>query len=117
MKPLLSLRLAPREETRPALHRQFREVLEYLQSVRLALLRVELRGVEIVAPDHRAELTAVVRLRGDHFPVDGHDVIGVDEVEEGTLLNALELRGLRYGCASICIGGGEAAAMIVERVG
>ena len=34
-----------------------------------------------------------------------------------TLLTALEQRGLRHGCASICIGGGEAAAMIVERLG
>ncbi len=33
-----------------------------------------------------------------------------------TLLNALERRGGRYGCAAICIGGGEAAAMIVERI-
>ncbi len=35
----------------------------------------------------------------------------------GTLLNALEQRGGRFGCVSICIGGGEAAAMIVERLG
>ena len=33
-----------------------------------------------------------------------------------TLLNALERRNLKYGCASLCIGGGEAAAMIVERL-
>ncbi len=33
-----------------------------------------------------------------------------------TLLNALERREARYGCAAICIGGGEAAAMIVERL-
>jgi acetyl-CoA C-acetyltransferase len=33
-----------------------------------------------------------------------------------TLLNALERRGGRFGCAAICIGGGEAAAMIVERL-
>lgn len=33
-----------------------------------------------------------------------------------TLLNALEMRGLRYGMAAICIGGGEATAMIVERL-
>ncbi len=33
-----------------------------------------------------------------------------------TLLNALERRGKRFGCASLCIGGGEAAAMIVERL-
>jgi acetyl-CoA C-acetyltransferase len=33
-----------------------------------------------------------------------------------TLLHALEDRNLRRGMAAICIGGGEAAAMIVERV-
>lgn len=33
-----------------------------------------------------------------------------------TLLNALERRGKRFGCAALCIGGGEAAAMIVERL-
>ena len=33
-----------------------------------------------------------------------------------TLLYALEERGLKRGLAAICIGGGEAAAMIVERV-
>ncbi len=33
-----------------------------------------------------------------------------------TLLHTLREEGLRYGCASICIGGGEAAAIIVENV-
>jgi len=33
-----------------------------------------------------------------------------------TLLNALQQRGLRTGIASLCIGGGEAVAMAVERV-
>lgn len=33
-----------------------------------------------------------------------------------TLLNALERHGKKFGCASLCIGGGEAAAMIVERL-
>jgi acetyl-CoA C-acetyltransferase len=33
-----------------------------------------------------------------------------------TLLHAMEERGLKRGMAAICIGGGEAAAMIVERV-
>lgn len=33
-----------------------------------------------------------------------------------TLLHALHLRGQRYGLATLCIGGGEAVAMIVERV-
>jgi len=31
-----------------------------------------------------------------------------------TLIHALRQRGQRYGCASLCIGGGEAVAMIVE---
>jgi acetyl-CoA C-acetyltransferase len=34
-----------------------------------------------------------------------------------TLLSALEQRGGRFGLAAICIGGGEATAMIVERLG
>jgi acetyl-CoA C-acetyltransferase len=34
-----------------------------------------------------------------------------------TLLHALEARDARRGCAAICIGGGEATAMIVERLG
>jgi acetyl-CoA C-acetyltransferase len=33
-----------------------------------------------------------------------------------TLLHALKERGGRLGCAAICIGGGEATAMIVERI-
>ena len=33
-----------------------------------------------------------------------------------TLLHALRERGGRFGCAAICIGGGEATAMIVERI-
>jgi len=34
-----------------------------------------------------------------------------------TLLDALAERGGRYGCAGICIGGGEATAVVVERLG
>jgi acetyl-CoA C-acetyltransferase len=33
-----------------------------------------------------------------------------------TLLNLLELRKARYGLATLCIGGGEGNALIVERV-
>lgn len=32
-----------------------------------------------------------------------------------TLLNAMEARGARRGCAAICLGGGEATAVVVER--
>ena len=31
-----------------------------------------------------------------------------------TLLNALKLRKLKYGIATLCIGGGEASAVLVE---
>ncbi len=34
-----------------------------------------------------------------------------------TLLNAMQMRQARYGLVSLCIGGGEASAMIVERLG
>jgi len=33
-----------------------------------------------------------------------------------TLLNALERQDLRYGVASLCLGGGNAVAMVVERL-
>jgi acetyl-CoA C-acetyltransferase len=33
-----------------------------------------------------------------------------------TLLSALKQRGLRYGLASLCLGGGNAVAMLIERV-
>ena len=33
-----------------------------------------------------------------------------------TLLDALAERNLRYGCAGICLGGGEATALVVERL-
>jgi acetyl-CoA C-acetyltransferase len=33
-----------------------------------------------------------------------------------TLLTALELKNKRFGLASICIGGGEATSMIIERI-
>lgn len=32
-----------------------------------------------------------------------------------TLLNAMELRNVRRGCAAICLGGGEATALVIER--
>ena len=34
-----------------------------------------------------------------------------------TLLHALEQRGLKRGLASLCLGGGNAVAMVVERTG
>lgn len=34
-----------------------------------------------------------------------------------TLLHAMEERGARYGCAGICLGGGEATSVVLERLG
>jgi acetyl-CoA C-acetyltransferase len=34
-----------------------------------------------------------------------------------TLLNGLEDAGLRYGLETMCVGGGQGMAMIVERLG
>jgi acetyl-CoA C-acetyltransferase len=34
-----------------------------------------------------------------------------------TLLNAMELRGARLGCAALCLGGGEALALVIEQCG
>ncbi len=34
-----------------------------------------------------------------------------------TLLSAMKHRNVRYGCASVCLGGGEAVAMVVKRGG
>ena len=33
-----------------------------------------------------------------------------------TLINALKTRGLKRGLASLCIGGGEATAMVIEMI-
>ena len=33
-----------------------------------------------------------------------------------TLLHAMQQKNARLGCATLCIGGGEASALIVERV-
>jgi acetyl-CoA C-acetyltransferase len=33
-----------------------------------------------------------------------------------TLLYALKARGLRYGLAALCIGGGQGIALVVERL-
>jgi acetyl-CoA C-acetyltransferase len=34
----------------------------------------------------------------------------------GTLLDELETRGLRYGLATLCVGGGMGIATIIERL-
>lgn len=58
---------------------------------------------------------ATVNVRGGAVAL-GHPIGASGARIVVTLLHALEERGLRRGCAAICIGGGEATAMIVERL-
>lgn len=46
----------------------------------------------------------------------GHPIGGSGARVLTTLLYAMKERGVRYGMASLCIGGGEAVAVVVERV-
>jgi len=84
-------------------------------------------GIDLFEVNEAFSVVAMATMRELDLPRDKVNVLG-GAVALGhpigasgariltTLLNALELRGLRCGCASICIGGGEAAAMIVERM-
>ena len=58
-----------------------REVREHPQPNLLALLRVKLRGNDIVAPDTAHERAPIVSSRRDHILVVGDDVIPVNEVD------------------------------------
>src|SRR5438105_1908571 len=66
------------------------ELVKDVQTGALAFFRVELRGENIVSPDHRRERSRVVGLRGNHVRVSGNDVIGMDEIEGGIVLQILE---------------------------
>jgi len=69
-------------------------------------------------------LAAIKELELDHDKVNpfggavalGHPIGASGARILTTLLNGLEQTGGRLGCAAICIGGGEATAMVVERV-
>ncbi len=59
--------------------------------------------------------TERVNVRGGAVAL-GHPIGASGARILATLLHALRERGGRLGCAAICIGGGEATAMIVERI-
>lgn len=98
-------------------------------AVRLALDRAGLKTSDIdlwevneafavvaMAFLHDLELSADrVNLRGGAVSL-GHPIGASGARILVTLLHALRERGARLGCAAICIGGGEATAMIVERL-
>jgi len=79
------------------------EVNEAFAAVTMAFVR-----------DHELD-PATVNVRGGAVAL-GHPIGASGARIIVTLLHALEERGLKRGCAAICIGGGEATAMIVERL-
>jgi len=79
------------------------EVNEAFAVVALAFLR------DLELPPDR------VNVRGGAVAL-GHPIGSSGARILATLIHALRERGGRLGCAAICIGGGEATAMIVERI-
>jgi acetyl-CoA C-acetyltransferase len=98
-------------------------------AVRLALERAGLKAADVdlwevneafavvaLAFLRDLELSATrVNVRGGAVSL-GHPIGASGARILATLLHAMRERGSRLGCAAICIGGGEATAMIVERV-
>jgi acetyl-CoA C-acetyltransferase len=98
-------------------------------AVRLALERAELKisdidvfeineafAVVAMAAIQELELDAGrVNINGGAVAL-GHPIGASGARILVTLLHALEQRGGRYGCAGICLGGGEATAVVVERI-
>lgn len=69
-------------------------------------------------------LAAMKELKLDHSKVNifggavslGHPIGASGARIVVTLMNAMEYKKAKYGCASICIGGGEALSLIIERI-
>src|ERR1035437_4812115 len=75
--------------------RQADEVLQQLQADLLALFRVELRGENIVAPDRRRKVFAVIRARGDDARIHRLWKKTVDEINVAAAGNAAIQRTIR----------------------
>src|SRR5262245_15583462 len=69
---------------------QFREVLQNLLPVRLALFRVKLRREQILAPDGGAKRMSVLRLNGNDASIFRNDVIRMHEIEKCAVGDALQ---------------------------
>jgi acetyl-CoA C-acetyltransferase len=69
-------------------------------------------------------LAAMKELKLDHNKVNvfggavalGHPIGASGTRIVVTLMNAMEMKKAKYGCAAICIGGGEALSLIIERL-
>ena len=60
--------------------RKLDEIIEQVQADFLAFLRVKLRGENVVAPDGRGEVFAVIRARGDNPGIGGLGKETVDKI-------------------------------------
>jgi acetyl-CoA C-acetyltransferase len=98
-------------------------------AVRIALERAGLKAadIDLWEINEAFAVVAMAFLRYLELPADrvnvrggavslGHPIGASGARILVTLLHAMRERGSRLGCAAICIGGGEATAMIVERV-
>ncbi|MFL6192865.1 MAG: thiolase family protein [Thermoanaerobaculia bacterium] len=98
-------------------------------AVRLVLERAGLKAadIDLWEVNEAFAVVALAFLRDLELPADrvnvrggavslGHPIGASGARILVTLLHGLRERGGRLGCAAICIGGGEATAMIVERV-
>lgn len=93
-----------------------------LQRTGKSLSEIEL--FEINEAFAAVSLAAIKELELDHQKVNvlggavsiGHPIGASGARIIGTLMNAMEINNKKLGMASICIGGGEALAMIIERV-
>ena len=98
-------------------------------AVRLVLERAGLKAadIDLWEINEAFAVVAMAFLRDLELPADrvnvrggavslGHPIGASGARILVTLLHSLRERGARLGCAAICIGGGEATAMIVERL-
>src|SRR5688500_3940544 len=68
------------------------KVLQDLESLGLALFRMELRGEEVVPPHGGTERAGVVALDRYERAVLGHAVVGMDEVEDRAVGSSRQVR-------------------------
>jgi acetyl-CoA C-acetyltransferase len=99
------------------------------KSIEIALRRAKMtvKDIDLFEVNEAFAVVALAAMEDAKIPLDkmnvnggavalGHPIGASGARILVTLLYALENRNLRRGLAAICIGGGEAAAMIVERM-
>jgi acetyl-CoA C-acetyltransferase len=115
-------------------HTSFAQAPEWFTTAPISAIRkvldrasMNLADIDLFEINEAFAVVALAAIRELELPIEKVNVLG-GAVAMGhpigasgariltTLINALTTRNLRYGCAAICIGGGEAASMIIERL-